>query len=116
MPTKAVVVVEKALLMAWARGGRRAATVIVDARRSEVAVAIARQAAAWPADLVVLTRYPKLAMSRLVRERARSGHARSGLPGARRSSRAKRPRPALREMAATGEAWAGRSGALGVDA
>jgi nucleotide-binding universal stress UspA family protein len=44
----------------------RATTAVVDARHSDVAVAIARQAAAWPADLIVLTRRPRLAITRLV--------------------------------------------------
>jgi len=50
----------------WACGGPRAPTAVVDARRSDVAVAIAWQAAAWPADLIVLTRRPRLAITRLV--------------------------------------------------
>ncbi|HXZ70486.1 MAG TPA: hypothetical protein VEH31_06355, partial [Streptosporangiaceae bacterium] len=57
---------EEALLMAWACGAPRATTAAVDARRPDVAVAIAWQAAAWPADLIVLTRHPKLAITRLV--------------------------------------------------
>jgi hypothetical protein len=40
---------------------------VVDARRGDVAAAIAWQAAAWPADLIVLTRRPRQALSRLVR-------------------------------------------------
>jgi nucleotide-binding universal stress UspA family protein len=62
----AAAVLEEALLMAWACGGPRATTAAVDARRSDVAAAIARQAAAWPADLIVLTRRPRLAITRLV--------------------------------------------------
>jgi len=61
----AAAVLEEALLMAWACGGPRATTAVVDARRGDVAVAIAWQAAAWPADLIVLTRRPRLAITRL---------------------------------------------------
>ena len=63
---EAAAVLEEALLMAWACGGPRATTAAVDARRSDVAAAIAWQAAAWPADLIVLTRRPRLAITRLV--------------------------------------------------
>ena len=61
----AAAVLEEALLMAWACGGPRATTAVVDARRGDVAAAIAWQAAAWPADLIVLTRRPRLAITRL---------------------------------------------------
>jgi len=63
---QAAAVLGEALLMAWACGGPRATTVMVDARRGDVAVAIARQAAAWPADLIVLARRPRPAITRLV--------------------------------------------------
>jgi len=63
---EAAAVLEEALLMAWACGGPRATTAAVDARRSDVAAAIVWQAAAWPADLIVLTRRPRLAITRLV--------------------------------------------------
>jgi nucleotide-binding universal stress UspA family protein len=66
-PAEATAVLEEALLAAWACGGPRATTVVVDARRGDVAAAIAWQAAAWPADLIVLTRRPRPALSRLVR-------------------------------------------------
>ena len=66
-PGEATAVLEEALLAAWACGGLRATTVVVDARRGDVAAAIAWQAAAWPADLIVLTRRPRPALSRLVR-------------------------------------------------
>jgi hypothetical protein len=59
-------VLEQALLMAWACGGPRATTVVVDARRGDVAVAIAWQAASWPADLIVLARRPRPAITGLV--------------------------------------------------
>ena len=65
-PGEAAAALEEALLMAWACGGPRATTVVVDARHGDVAVAIARQAAAWPADLIVLARHPRPAITRLV--------------------------------------------------
>jgi len=65
-PGEAAAALEEALLMAWACGGPRATTVVVDARHGDVAVAIARQAAAWPADLIVLARLPRPAITRLV--------------------------------------------------
>jgi nucleotide-binding universal stress UspA family protein len=65
-PGEATAVLEEALLAAWACGPR-ATAVVVDARRGDVAAAIAWQAAAWPADLIVLTRRPRPALSRLVR-------------------------------------------------
>jgi nucleotide-binding universal stress UspA family protein len=65
-PGEAAAVLEEALLMAWACGGPRAATAVVDARRGDVAVAIAGQVAVWPADLIVLTRRPRPALTRLV--------------------------------------------------
>src|SRR5262245_48538155 len=66
-PGEATAMLEEALLAAWACGGPQATTVVVDARRDHVAAAIAWQAAAWPADLIVLTRRPRPALSRLVR-------------------------------------------------
>ena len=63
---EAAAVLEQALLMAWACGGPRATTVVVDARRGDEAVAIAWQAAAWPAELIVLARRPRPAITRLV--------------------------------------------------
>ena len=63
---EAAAVLEEALLAAWACGGPRATTAVVDARRTDVARAIAWQAAAWSADLIVLTRRPRLASTRLV--------------------------------------------------
>ena len=64
---EATAVLEEALLAALACGGPPATTVVVDARRGDVAAAIAWQAAAWPADLIVLTRRPRPTLSRLVR-------------------------------------------------
>jgi len=66
-PGEATAVLEEALLAAWACGGPPATTIVVDARRGDVAAAIAWQAAAWPADLIVLTRRPRPTFSRLVR-------------------------------------------------
>ena len=66
-PGEAAAVLEEALLAAWACGGPRATTAVVDARAGNVALAIAWQAAAWPADLIVLTRSPRPALTRLVR-------------------------------------------------
>ena len=66
-PGEATALLEEALLAAWACGDPRATTVVVDARRGDVAAAITWQAAAWPADLIVLTRRPRQALSRLVR-------------------------------------------------
>src|SRR5215472_11648489 len=62
---EAAAVLEEALLMAWACGGPRATTAVVDARRGDVAQAIARQASAWPEDLIVLARRPRPALARL---------------------------------------------------
>ena len=66
----AAAVLDKALLAVWACGGPRAATAVADAERREVAreaaSAVAWQASLWRADLIVLTRRPKLAVSGLV--------------------------------------------------
>ena len=64
---EAAAVLEEALLAAWACGGPRASTALVDARHGDVATAIAWQASAWPADLIVLTRRPRLALTHLAR-------------------------------------------------
>jgi nucleotide-binding universal stress UspA family protein len=63
---EAAAVLEEALLTAWACAGPRATTAVVDARRTDVAVAIAWQASAWPADLIVLARSPRPALTRLI--------------------------------------------------
>jgi nucleotide-binding universal stress UspA family protein len=63
---EAAALLEEALLAAWACGGPRATTTAVDARRGDVALAITWQAAAWRADLIVLTRRPRPALIRLV--------------------------------------------------
>jgi len=56
---------DEALLMVWG-GGAQATTAVIDAPRSDVAVAIARQASAWRADVIVLTRRRRPAISRVV--------------------------------------------------
>ena len=101
---EAAAVLEEALLMAWACGGPRATTALVDARHGAVATAIAWQASAWHADLIVLTRRPRSAIARLAGGSvARSGHAQSQLPGARRSS------PALRRRSRRPHRWCCRA-------
>jgi nucleotide-binding universal stress UspA family protein len=62
---EAAAVLDEALLIVWG-GGARATTVMVDSPRREVATTIAQQASAWQADVIVLTRRPRLAISRLV--------------------------------------------------
>ena len=62
---EATALLDEALLMIWG-GGAQATTAIVDAPRAEVAEAIARQASAWRADMIVLTRRRRLAVSRMV--------------------------------------------------
>ena len=62
---EAAAMLEEALLTAWACGGPRASTAVVDAQRGNVATAIAGQASVWPADLIVLTRRPRSALARL---------------------------------------------------
>ena len=61
----AAALLDDALVAVWAHGVR-ATTAMVDAPRKDVAVAIAWQAAAWRADLIVLTRRPRPAVARLV--------------------------------------------------
>lgn len=63
---EAAAVLQEALLAAWACGAPRASTAVVDARRGDVATAIAWQASVWPADLIVLTRRPRPAIARRV--------------------------------------------------
>jgi nucleotide-binding universal stress UspA family protein len=62
---EAAAVLDEALLMAWGYG-LRATTAVVVAPRGEVATAIAGQASTWPADLIVMTRRPSLAICRLL--------------------------------------------------
>jgi len=63
---EAAAMLEEALLTAWACGGPRATTSLVDARHGDVAIAITWQASAWHADLIVLTSRPRPAIARLV--------------------------------------------------
>jgi nucleotide-binding universal stress UspA family protein len=62
---EAAALLDEALLMVWGDGAQ-ATTAVVDAPRAEVAAAIARQASAWRADMIVLTRRRRLAISRIV--------------------------------------------------
>ena len=62
---EATALLDEALLMVWG-GGAQATTAVVDAPRADVAAAIARQASAWRADMIVLTRRRRLAISRMV--------------------------------------------------
>jgi nucleotide-binding universal stress UspA family protein len=62
---EAAAVLDEPLLMAWGYG-LEATTAVVDAPRGEVASAIASQASAWPADMIVMTRRPSPAICRLV--------------------------------------------------
>jgi nucleotide-binding universal stress UspA family protein len=56
---------DEALLIVWG-GGAQATTAVVDAPRGAVAAAIARQASAWRADVIVLSRRRRPAISRMV--------------------------------------------------
>jgi nucleotide-binding universal stress UspA family protein len=58
-------VLDEALLIAWG-GGAQATTGLVEAERGKLGAAIAQQASAWRADVIVLTRRPRPAISRLV--------------------------------------------------
>jgi nucleotide-binding universal stress UspA family protein len=58
-------VVDAAMLTVWARG-LRADAAVVKAPRGKVAAAIAAEAAGWNAHVIVLTRRPRTAVSRLL--------------------------------------------------
>jgi len=62
---EATAVPDEALLMLWAYG-LHAMTGVVQSPRGEVAAAIARQAAAWRADVIVMTRRPTPAICRVL--------------------------------------------------
>jgi nucleotide-binding universal stress UspA family protein len=62
---EAAAIPDDALPIAWAYG-LRATTAVVGAPRREVASAIARHAAAWHADMIIMTRRPSLAICRMV--------------------------------------------------
>jgi nucleotide-binding universal stress UspA family protein len=62
---EAAALLDEALLIIWG-GGAGATTAVVDAPRGEVAAAIAQQASTWRADVIVLTRRRRPAISRVV--------------------------------------------------
>ena len=62
---EAAALLDEALLIIWGSGAQ-ATTAVVDAPRGEVAAAIAQQASAWRADVIVLTRRRRPAISRMV--------------------------------------------------
>jgi nucleotide-binding universal stress UspA family protein len=63
--TEARALLDEALLILWGNGAQ-ATTAVMDAPRQRVGAAIARQAAAWGADVIVLTRRRRPAISRAV--------------------------------------------------
>jgi len=62
---EAAAVADEALPFLWGYGVK-ATTAVVEAPRTEVAAAIARHAAAWRADVIVMSRRPSLAFWRFV--------------------------------------------------
>jgi len=62
---EAAAMVDEALLIVWGSGAQ-ASTSVMDAPRGEVAAAIVQHASAWRADVIVLTRRRRLAISRMV--------------------------------------------------
>ncbi len=62
---EAAALLDEALLILWGSGAQ-ATTAVMDAPRGEVAAAIAQQASAWRADVIVLTRRRRPAISRMV--------------------------------------------------
>jgi nucleotide-binding universal stress UspA family protein len=62
---EAAALLDEALLIIWGSGAQ-ASTAVMDAPRSEVAAAIVQQASAWRADVIVLTRRRRPAISRMV--------------------------------------------------
>ena len=62
---EAAAVLDEALPMAW-RHSLRTTTAVVTAPRGKVAAAIAGQASAWPADMIVMTRRPGPAVCRML--------------------------------------------------
>lgn len=62
---EAAAVADEALPVVWAYGVK-ATTAVVTAPRGDVAVAIAQQATAWQADLIVMTRRPSAAFWRFI--------------------------------------------------
>jgi nucleotide-binding universal stress UspA family protein len=62
---EAAALMDEAMLILWGSGAQ-ATTAVVDAPRGELAAAIARQASAWRADVIVLTRRRRPAISRML--------------------------------------------------
>jgi nucleotide-binding universal stress UspA family protein len=62
---EAEALLDEALLIVWGSGAR-ATTAVTEAPRGRVAAAIVRHAAEWRADLIVLGRRRRLAISRVV--------------------------------------------------
>jgi nucleotide-binding universal stress UspA family protein len=58
-------VLDEALLIVWG-GGAQASTAVMDAPRGQLAAVIAQQASAWRADVIVLNRRRRPAISRMV--------------------------------------------------
>jgi nucleotide-binding universal stress UspA family protein len=63
--SEAAAAADEALPIVWSYGVQ-ATTAVVEAPRGGIAPAIAQQAATWHADVIVMTRRPRLAISRLV--------------------------------------------------
>jgi nucleotide-binding universal stress UspA family protein len=62
---EAAALLDEALLFVWG-GGAQATTAVLDAPRGELAGAIAQHASAWRADVIVLDRRRRPAISRMV--------------------------------------------------
>jgi nucleotide-binding universal stress UspA family protein len=62
---EAAALLDEALLIVWG-GGAQATAAVVGAPRGEVAAAIVQQVCAWRADVIVLTRRPRPAISRVL--------------------------------------------------
>ena len=62
---EAAALLDEALLALWG-GGAQATTAVKDAPRGQVAAAIVQQASAWRADVIVLTRRRRPAISRML--------------------------------------------------
>jgi nucleotide-binding universal stress UspA family protein len=63
--SEAAAIPDEALPIVWAYG-LRASTAVVEAQRGNVAAAIARQASAWHADMIVMSRRPSPAICRFL--------------------------------------------------
>ena len=62
---QAAALLDEALLIVWGSGAQ-ATTAVMDAPRGEVAAAVAQQASAWRAGMIVLTRRLRPVISRMV--------------------------------------------------